>query len=270
VWGGAPVVTGAAGVLATYLVLAIPLAGLASRRELARRLTRESGLRLTLYRRTINRQWLLAAASIALVGLAKLPVSRLGLRAGRLSAMNGASCGVVAIAAVALTLTLRRNPGSQSTAGLLPVTPDERRLYVAVAFTAGGAEELLFRGFLLLYLTGALGWPWPVAALASSVAFGLGHLHQGARTALTAGAIGYGFAGIYLLTGSLLMPMLLHIALDLSVLAAGRTSGPQAQKCKGASMPSSRSPVWNTCGEPSASTPSPCTRSRVGAVVDAW
>ena len=78
VWAGAPVVTGAAGVLAAYLVLAIPLAGLASRRELSRRLMGESGLRLTLYRRTISRQSLLAAAAVALVGLAKLPVSRLG------------------------------------------------------------------------------------------------------------------------------------------------------------------------------------------------
>ena len=67
---------------------------------------------------------------------------------------------MVAVGAVALTLTLRRNPGSKFADGLLPVTPDERRLYLAVAFTAGVGEELLFRGFLLLYLTGVLDWPW--------------------------------------------------------------------------------------------------------------
>ena len=210
---------------------------------------------------------------MGITGLAGWPVSALGLRGPRLvgSGVAGflaeaALLGIVAAAVMGLAGT----PG-RTIAGLLPVTGEERTLYAGVAVTAGFVEELLFRGFLMQYAIASLGWSWQCAAIASAAVFGISHLYQGPTTALRAAMVGFGFAESYTLTGSLLVPVLLHVALDLRVLTwpgAGRLED-GGQKCRGASESSSRSPVWNTCGDPDASTPSPSTSSRVGAVLDA-
>ena len=75
---------------------------------------------------------------------------------------------------------------------------------------------------------------------------------------------------MYLLTGSLLMPMLLHIALDLRVLAGGRTPRPQAREVQGREHAFEPVAGVEHRRRAAASTPLPCTRSRVGAVDDAW
>lgn len=268
-----PGLTAAAGVFAAYLVVGLPLSGLLARRELQRRLTHERGLRLTVYRQTISRLWLLAGGTIGMAGLARVPLPALGLRAPSWGSAEMPQLAAVAVLMAAtvtvLTVLAGRSPASHA-GGLLPVTGPERRLYVGVALSAGAVEELLFRGFLVLYLTEALGWSVPAAAAASALAFGISHLYQGLGTALAAGVIGYGFAEAYVLTGSLLLPVLVHVALDLRVLwtRASVTPASAPQKCSGESALSSRSPMWNTLGA-DVSTPSPATNNNVGAVVDA-
>ncbi len=222
-WGRLPGVTVAAGVLAIYLVLGLPMSGVLARRELHSRRC-DPGLRQTIYRHAMRRLWLLAGLAIGLAGLAKLPLTTLGLRAPAMAEASppGPLAGAVLLAATSTALLVLAT-GQVGTAGpvaqtLLPRTRDERRLFVVVAFTAGAAEELLFRGFLITYVTGALGWSVQGAAAASALAFGLSHLYQGHGTALAAGVIGYGFAETYVLTGSLLLPVAVHIALDLRLL----------------------------------------------------
>jgi membrane protease YdiL (CAAX protease family) len=271
VWDRLPGVTAAAGVLAAYLVLGLPLSGLLARGELRRRLTHERGLRLTVYRQAISRLWLLAGAAIGMVGLAKVPVSALGLRApsqGLHGVPELVAGTVLPLASVTVLAMLAGRGPASGTTSLLPVTRRERRVYVGVAFTAGAVEELLFRGFLMLYLTGALGWSVQISAAASALAFGISHLYQGAGTAIAAGVIGYGFAEVYLLTGSLLVPVAVHVLLDLRVLWAPAGTPRAGQKCRGVSRSSIRSPAWNTFGAHST-TPSPPTNNKVGAVFDA-
>jgi membrane protease YdiL (CAAX protease family) len=102
---------------------------------------------------------------------------------------------------------------------LLPVSGAERGLFAAVAVGAGIAEELAFRGFLLFYFATFLpGLGVLVAVLASSAAFGLGHLYQGVRGVALTAAIGLFMAALYVLSGSLLAPMVVHAALDLRLL----------------------------------------------------
>ncbi|HEX4017845.1 MAG TPA: CPBP family intramembrane glutamic endopeptidase [Frankiaceae bacterium] len=219
-WGQLPGVTIVAGVLAGYLVIGLPLSGVLGRGELRRRLTLEPWLRSHAYRQAIGRLWLLAGLSIGITGLAKVPLTALGLRAPSMPAGDPALLpGIVLLAAGAAILVVlapgRRFGGSSA---LLPSTSAERRLYAAVAVCAGVVEELLFRGFLIAYLTGAVGWSVQLAAVASALAFGISHLSQGALVALVAGIIGYGFAETYLLTGSLLVPVVVHLALDLRLL----------------------------------------------------
>ena len=96
---------------------------------------------------------------------------------------------------------------------MLPHARPEWHRFIVLSFTAGICEEILFRGYLLAYLTNWFGL-LPAAAL-TAVLFGLGHLYQGARGILQTGLFGGFLVAIYVLTGSLLMPMILHTLMDL-------------------------------------------------------
>jgi membrane protease YdiL (CAAX protease family) len=78
--------------------------------------------------------------------------------------------------------------------------------------TAGVCEEILFRGYLMAFLLplGGLG----VAVFVSSFLFGLAHAYQGVRGTVTSGVLGALMAGMYVLTGSLLAPILVHAMVD--------------------------------------------------------
>jgi len=96
---------------------------------------------------------------------------------------------------------------------MLPHTRGELALFRGLSVTAGVCEELLFRGFLIWYLghyTGVIQ-----AALISSLAFGVGHAYQGPRGILVTALIGAFMSAVYLLSGSLLLPMILHALMDL-------------------------------------------------------
>jgi uncharacterized protein len=96
----------------------------------------------------------------------------------------------------------------------LPRTARERRLMPLVALTAGVGEELVFRGLFVAAGLGLLGLSPAVAVLAAAVAFGWAHLYQGRRgVALTAFSAVY-LGLLYLLSGSLLMPVLVHASTD--------------------------------------------------------
>jgi membrane protease YdiL (CAAX protease family) len=73
-------------------------------------------------------------------------------------------------------------------------------------------EEIVFRGYLMAYFDSLVG---PAGAvLASSLIFGLGHAYQGVAGIVKTGVAGLLFAGVYVATGSLLAPMLLHAVTD--------------------------------------------------------
>ena len=97
---------------------------------------------------------------------------------------------------------------------LLPATVREARVFIGLAITAGICEEVLYRGYLLWYLQSlGLGLGAVVVAI---VAFGLGHAIQGIRGIVGTGVAGAVFMGLYLLTGSLVAPIVLHATVDLA------------------------------------------------------
>jgi uncharacterized protein len=119
----------------------------------------------------------------------------------------------------------RRYAGSDimqklSYAYLFPTTWTERRWWVLIGLTAGICEEVLFRGFLLYYLRDWMNLT--LALLVAAVIFGLQHLYQGAKGVVSTAVVGVLFGLLFLLSGSLILAMVLHAALDLRLLTVLR------------------------------------------------
>ena len=109
----------------------------------------------------------------------------------------------------------------------LPATWAEPRWYALLAITAGICEELLFRGFLLHYLhTFPFTLSLTLAMLLAAVIFGLQHLYQGLAGAASTVVMALLVSLLFLLTGNLLLPMLLHAAIDLRMLLILRPPDP--------------------------------------------
>jgi membrane protease YdiL (CAAX protease family) len=85
-------------------------------------------------------------------------------------------------------------------------------VYYGLSLTAGIVEEMLWRGFLILYL-GQIVPVW-AAAVASGVLFGLAHAYQGLASLPKLCAAGLLLSGLFLLSGSLWLPMVLHVIVD--------------------------------------------------------
>ncbi len=90
----------------------------------------------------------------------------------------------------------------------LPHTAEEFKMFVFFALSVGLWEEIFWRGFLLWYLGHYASQH--VALILSCVLFGAAHLYQGWRGMVATGLTGVVFAGVYLLTRSLWMSMMLH------------------------------------------------------------
>jgi membrane protease YdiL (CAAX protease family) len=102
---------------------------------------------------------------------------------------------------------------------ILPVTREERAWFALVAVTAGICEEVLYRGFLIRYLSNG---PWHaglwMAVAIASISFGLAHGYQGLSGIIGTGLLGAVMAVLFLASGSLWLPMALHAIIDLRIL----------------------------------------------------
>jgi membrane protease YdiL (CAAX protease family) len=107
----------------------------------------------------------------------------------------------------------------QRLAFILPVTPEERAWFALVSVTAGICEEILYRGFLIRYLSNG---PWHaglwIALAIASISFGLAHGYQGLSGIIGAAVVGAVMAVLFVASGSLWLPMALHAIIDLRIL----------------------------------------------------
>lgn len=254
----------AALILAGYLVLGEPFVGWTLHRRFESAVGVVPGARVWLYGRLLLLEWGLVAIvlAVALVA-ARVGWSELGLRwpdrVGYVSAFVVVVILVVTVLSVrALRTGVLREAGSDSAAlrsvgSLLPRTDSERRLFSAVALTAGIGEEVVYRGFgiaVLAALAPSLPW-WGLVALAG-VGFGLAHAYQGVAGILTTGLLGSVLAAVYLDTGSLLVPVALHALVDLRFLAVPPDvlPGGATQPAPSASDPSDVPARSGDAGEP--------------------
>ena len=158
-----------------------------------------------------------------------------GIREGRppsgvlLGIIAGGLLGVAAAVAVAWK---DHRPAGGSTPALpadlelfLPRSPRERGWLVAVAVGAGTSEEVLYRGLLPALLV-ATGMPVPAAVATQAVLFGMAHRYQGWTGLIGTGIIGLALGALTAHTGSLLLPVILHVAIDLKLALMPGAPGP--------------------------------------------
>ncbi len=97
---------------------------------------------------------------------------------------------------------------------LLPKTTPEKAWFAGLSITAGVAEELVFRGYLILVLEIVTGSIW-FAAILSSMLFGILHGYQGTSGIARTGILGFFLALPLVMTGSILPAMIAHSLINL-------------------------------------------------------
>lgn len=179
--------------------------------------------RLTLYRRAIAIQWVL---TLSLVGY-WIARSRSWAELGLVFRVNGGALGVLLGLAIVTGFILwqrrhalrdddalavvRRQLGRLEL--MLPHSPHELTWFYRLSVTAGVCEEVLYRGYVIWYLTHFMALI--PAALVGAVMFGVAHSYQGPRGMAVTGAVGAFLGGVFLLTGSLYLGMVAHALMDL-------------------------------------------------------
>jgi membrane protease YdiL (CAAX protease family) len=249
-WGPAAL---SAVAVAGYLVVGEPFVGHVLHRRFEGRLRTDDGARRSFYGRLLVLEWGLAALVLVVwLSAPEVDAAAVGLR------WPQSWPGPVAVAATVLVLgfvvvstrALRsgglaraaaepRRPGQgrhaepavHATLALLPRTTAERRLFTLVGVTAGVCEEWLYRGFLLAVVAAVGGGlPTPALVAIGALAFGLAHAYQGVAGIVTTGVLGGVMAGLYLGTGSLLLPVVLHALIDLRFLLVPTSALPDVAR----------------------------------------
>ncbi|GLW11092.1 hypothetical protein Misp01_62200 [Microtetraspora sp. NBRC 13810] len=164
--------------------------------------------------------WALAGLALVIVGLSpELDLARIGLVPGAdLPTLAGMLVGA-AVAAVLIVLLLRRSQrdvaGTTAFQAIMPRTPAERWFAMGMSVTAGVTEEIVYRGLLIGLGVHVFGLPLPVAAGLALAIFVAGHLYQGSKGMAVVTLAGLGLTLLYLRTGSLVLPIVLHVLIDV-------------------------------------------------------
>jgi membrane protease YdiL (CAAX protease family) len=191
--------------------------------------------KVTFYWKIVAASWVCAVVAVFTTGVAAVSTVQAvpgeiswleaGSRGGAI--MKGITAGMLIAIMLPALLALRSEKirakagkAAKRLAFLLPSTRDERAWWWAVCMTAGICEEIVYRGFLLHYfhtLPFHLSLTW--ALVVSSLIFGIGHLYQGVGGGVQTAVIGFVFGTMFVMTGSLVLPIVLHAVMDLRVLA---------------------------------------------------
>lgn len=221
--------------IAIFLIVVVPIWDHFETKRL--KASADPRVKIGSYQRTVGWLWAFSVFACIVVGLrTTLTIHR---EAGEASWLPGSAfvIGFTGAALVALfvpvvmmmrsgTTRARVTKSLEKLSFILPITSGERRWFVLVAITAGICEEILYRGFLIHYLRdlpvhiGLIG-----ALILSSCVFGFAHLYQGIVGIVQTTILGAIFGIIFVVTGSLLLPMILHALIDLRILLILKDAG---------------------------------------------
>ncbi len=213
---------------ALFLIAALvfPLLSFISFRRLLKRIAAgEIVDRKRLYNSTMLSLWTLFVGTMVAWAVSDRPWTTLGFSL-EIDGMFLASAGLLLAGVVFLVMQLRevRGMGDDEIAEfrasfgdldiLLPRNGNELTRFYGMSLTAGIVEETVWRGFFIWYLSMIM--PVWAAAVVSTIGFGIAHAYQGWANVPKITLVGAAFALLFLMSGSLWLPMLLHAIVDIS------------------------------------------------------
>ncbi|MBW3670050.1 MAG: CPBP family intramembrane metalloprotease [Acidobacteria bacterium] len=188
----------------------IPVAAWMSKKALDQGLRVE---RLDFYLETVVIQTVLVALSLWVSRSNELAITF--RPAGGVQMIIGAA-GLTVIALLALGVGWRASSVERRDRlrMIVPFSREEKFAWVGVSIAAGVAEELIYRAVLFGLILTWTGEVW-IAALVAGVSFALAHLVQGWIAVLIVFVYGLLFQVLYVTSGSLFAPVLVHVIYDL-------------------------------------------------------
>ncbi len=237
--------------------------------------------RTTAKRQAMLRRWLwesfatFGGISIALLLLAGFAVAPLlqelttwpGVRELRGLVANNGGLVLVAVIGIALGVAVLTAVGIRAArseeqvpiigdiAAMLPRNRQELRLGALLSVNAGVVEETLFRLAIPATIFGASGSA-VAAVVASVILFGSLHAYQGAAGIIASSVVGALMMLLYAVTGTIIVPIVVHALLDLRSLVVIPVGVYGVHKIDGAANPVTK-PLGQPAATPSASTPPP-------------
>ncbi|MFD6953118.1 hypothetical protein A6A08_11375 [Nocardiopsis sp. TSRI0078] len=223
---------GLAAVVVLYLLAVEPWWGRRAYARLERVRDTDPGALVRMFGTSAAVWWGLTAVTVLIVAVSPglrfadagfaVPEEGMGEALGT---MAGMLVGLVVVLVLLRVTGLDRGltAGQRAVSALLPRDRRERWAAAGGSVTAGVCEEVVFRG-LLIALGVSLGLDVAVAAGISVAVFAVAHVYQGLLGVLFVTLMGFALTSLYLSTGSLLLPVFLHILVDLRALlfAPGR------------------------------------------------
>jgi membrane protease YdiL (CAAX protease family) len=211
--------------LVFIIAVVYPIVGFVSFRRLLRRVAAgETVKRTDLYRNTLISHWTLLFITMALWAYADRGWADIGFSLD-LNLWFGVGVILTILGIVALAVQNRHvrayKPDElkslrEQFSGLeiiIPQNGNELARFYGLSITAGIVEEIIWRGFLIWYFS--LFMPLWAAAVLSAVGFGLAHAYQGAKHLPHVTAVGAAFTVLYLVSGSIWLPIIMHAAVDI-------------------------------------------------------
>ncbi len=130
----------------------------------------------------------------------------------------GVLAGVVLlVTAVAVALPMWRSAVLRKSRGVyfkMPRTAGEKAAWIAVSLAAGFFEECAWRGVQTSLLTAVLGNAW-LAVIVCALMFALAHANQSVTSMAFIFGLSIALGAIVALTGSLVVPILVHATFDV-------------------------------------------------------
>ncbi|MDI1463718.1 CPBP family intramembrane metalloprotease [Catellatospora sp. KI3] len=192
---------------------------------LVKRLTADPSQRSAVYRRMMILSWSTAAlVPLTVLVSPDLTAADAGWARPGGDGLDYALAAMLMLSLLSGTVRLRRRlrkgTGVSLPSGvavLLPRNRRERLLAALVAVSAGVTEEVVFRGLLIGATAALYQLPVALTAAASAVLFLAGHAYQGRRGLPGIVVLTLVFTTVYLVSGSILLPIALHVCHDLAV-----------------------------------------------------
>ncbi|WP_409305007.1 CPBP family intramembrane glutamic endopeptidase [Peribacillus sp. SCS-155] len=187
--------------------------------------TQQERDRIAYFKYVIYSEWTVALLIVAVVAVTSTTFTDIGfsLPAENSSQSLGIMTGFLVAVFGTMFLMMKlpfyqryQQKQAEPVSYLFPTGKLDKRFGIMAAITAGICEEIIYRGFLMHFLSSS---PFHledlILGLTAAAIFGLAHYYQGWKGVLGTALVGFALSRVYVSTGSLLFPILLHIAIDL-------------------------------------------------------